>query len=186
MSNKREILLWVLVVISLVVGSASFFTESSVAGDAFGTELKKVGYVELSKVFEGVEMKLELQQKLEKDLMGKKGLVDSLMFQLSTLKNELENQKEPSKEKIEQFYQLQAYYAKQKETFDQYQLQETQNYDAQILGQMTQYIKDFGNENGYDFIFGDDNTGNILYGRPAADITSEVIEFINQKYQGKN
>ena len=58
--------------------------------------------------------------------------------------------------------------------------------EPQILGQMTQYIKDFGNENGYDFIFGEDNTGTILYGKPTADITSEVIEFINQKYQGKN
>ena len=131
-------------------------------------------------------MKLELQKKLEKDLLAKKGLVDSLMFQLSTLKNELENQQEPTKDKVEQFYQLQSYYTKQKETFDQYQLSETQNYDAQILGQMTQYIKDFGYENGYDFIFGSDNSGNILYGRPAADVTSEVIEFINLKYQGKN
>ena len=182
MWTKKEIILWALVVISLAVGVSSFY----VNGSSKDVALRKVAFVDVNKVFDGFEMKVDMEKKLKKDLFIKKGLTDSLMFRLSSLKNELENQKEPSKERVEEFYQLQSYYVKQKETFDEYQISETQKYDAQILGQMTQYIKDFGNENGYDFIFGADNSGNILYGRPAGDVTSEIIVFINLKYQGKN
>ena len=182
MSIKKEILMWTLLGASLIIGGLSLFKNE----DPGPVELKKVAYVNTNKVFSEFEMKQELERKLETDLYSKKALVDSLMFQLTSLKNQLESEQEPSQKKIEEFYQLQAYYAKQKETYEQYQINETQKYDAQILGQMTQYINDYGKENAYDFIFGADNSGTVLYGDPIGDVTEEVLIFINEKYQGKS
>jgi outer membrane protein len=85
-----------------------------------------------------------------------------------------------------EFQGLQNYYLQQKELFDGYSQELTMKYDEQILEQLSQYIKDYGFNNDYDYVFGATGDGNILYGAEPADITEEVIEYINASYQGKN
>ena len=44
------------------------------------------------------------------------------------------------------------------------------------------YVKDYGKENGYTYIFGDNDSGGMLYGSESLDITEEIIEGLNKKY----
>lgn len=66
---------------------------------------------------------------------------------------------------------------------------ETESYDIdkiyteRIWAQINQYVYDYGKEKGYAFIFGAEKKGNIMYGSDAKDITLEVIEYINQRYE---
>jgi len=183
MSSKHEGLLWILVVIALGLGIYSVVNLPKEKEEV--AMMNKTGYVDIPVLFQEFEMKQELQGKLEKDLLSKKTVLDSLMFQLQTLNNELEHQEKPTQEDILKFQQLQSYYMQQKEITDNYTLDLTQKYDTQILTQMTQYVKDFGVENGYDYIFGASSDGSIMYAPEPNNVTKEVANYINKKYQGK-
>lgn len=182
--GKREWVIWGVLLV-LVVACTYLITNMPPSKEET-TSIRKTGYVDVITVFEGFEMKKELQIKLEHDLMSKQSSLDSLMFQLQSLNNELSAKQSPSNEEIQQFQSLQNYYMQQKQLLEEYSQDLTSQYDAQILEQLSQYIKDYGQENGYDYVFGATGDGNILYGAAPANITEEVIEYINNSYQGKN
>ena len=182
MSNKKEIIIWLLLIVSLSLGVFSVFNkekESTLIEN-------KIAYVDLTAVFQGFEMKEEIQTKLEADLRTKQSVLDSLMFQLQTLNNQLKSEKRPNETDVLKFEELRKQYISQKETFTLYSEEQTKKYDDQVLSQLTQYIKDYGLKNKYEILLGATGNGTILYGAKQKDITKEVIEYINLSYQGKN
>jgi outer membrane protein len=57
-------------------------------------------------------------------------------------------------------------------------------YTADIWKQINQQVSEFGDKNGYDFIFGATGDGNLMFAGRAYDVTDDVIAYINQKYEG--
>lgn len=47
------------------------------------------------------------------------------------------------------------------------------------------FIKDYGKEKGYDYIYGTGDVAAILYGKEQHDITAEVVKLLNDKYKAK-
>ncbi len=181
--GKREWIIWSLLGV-LVVSTVYMYTQMPEEREP-EVAIRKTGYVDVMEVFEAFEMKKELQKKLEKDLTTKQATLDSLMFQLQSMNNDLGAKESPSNDEVQQFQVLQNHYMQQKQLFDGYSQELTAKYDAQILEQLSQYIKDYGLDNGYDYVFGATGDGNILYGAEPADITEEVIAYINKSYQGE-
>ena len=54
-----------------------------------------------------------------------------------------------------------------------------------IYKDVNQYIKNYSEENGYDYVLGNLGNGNIMYGNNIYDITLEVIDGINVAYNKK-
>lgn len=181
MIRKENIVLLLLIIIGITLGSYSLWKTS-----ALDKEMEKSAYVNLKVLFEGFEMKKELAISLKRDLSQKQNELDSLLFQLQAFNNKLNSIKNNDKGELLKFKQLQNYYVQQKNVFDEYQYTKTQQFDSQIIEQMTQYIKDFGGDSDYEYIYGLNSNGNIMYAREYKDITKQVLQFINDKYQGKN
>ncbi|MBT1708772.1 OmpH family outer membrane protein [Fulvivirgaceae bacterium PWU5] len=57
-------------------------------------------------------------------------------------------------------------------------------YTADIWRKINQHVSEFGKENGYDFIFGATGDGNLMFAGDAYDVTDDIIDYINQKYEG--
>lgn len=47
------------------------------------------------------------------------------------------------------------------------------------------FIKDYGKEKGYDYIYGTGDVASILYGKEQHDITDEIVKLLNDKYKAK-
>lgn len=182
--EKREWIIWSLMGVLLV--SVIYLWTNMPEGQANTVALRKTGYVDVVEVFEAFEMKQELKTKLDSELYGQQASLDSLMFQLQSLNNELSSKPNPTNEEIQKFQSLQTYYVQQQQLFDEYRQELTTKYDSQLFEQLNQYIKDYGEDNGYDYVFGATGDGNILYGAEPANITEEVIKYINDSYQGKH
>jgi hypothetical protein len=45
-------------------------------------------------------------------------------------------------------------------------------------------VNDYGKTNGFDIIYGNSSDGSIMFGTAELNITKDVIEFINLKYEG--
>lgn len=51
-----------------------------------------------------------------------------------------------------------------------------------VINQINSYIKEYGEKNGYDMIFGATMAGNVLFGKDAIDITEDVLKGLNDSY----
>jgi outer membrane protein len=50
-----------------------------------------------------------------------------------------------------------------------------------IVTEVKEFVKEYGESNGYTFILGANEAGSVMYGAKANDITDEVLEALNGK-----
>jgi outer membrane protein len=155
--------------IALVVGYAIY--------NQFNT--KRVAYVKTAIVFNDFKMKKALEAEYKKVENLRKVQLDSMMLVLNMIHKEKD-----FKGKNEFLdYKTQEYKAKQQE-FEESNIALTEKYNEQIWNQLNQYIKDFGDKNNYDFIYGSSGDGNLMYAADRNDITQDVTNYVNVKYEG--
>ena len=63
--------------------------------------------------------------------------------------------------------------------------EEDQNMTGEVLSQINDFLIQYSKSKGYTVVFGANQTGNIVYGDDAIDITTEVIEELNKTYSSK-
>lgn len=54
-----------------------------------------------------------------------------------------------------------------------------------LVKKVKQFIKDYGKEKGYDYIYGTGDAATVLYAKDTYDITGELTKVLNEKYAGK-
>jgi outer membrane protein len=54
-----------------------------------------------------------------------------------------------------------------------------------LVSNVKKYIKNYGKEKGFDYIYGTGEAASILYAKDAYDITDELIKLLNDKYTNK-
>ncbi len=147
---------------------------------------QKFGYIEIKTVFENFSMKKELEAKYKNTENLKKKILDSLQFEIAVLESSLQktSQSNAFKNEIEKYNKIKEEYFLRRKQYEEDALRLTETYDNQIIEQMNQYIKQYGEENNYTYIFGNAN-GSIMYAKESENITKKVIDYINIKYQGK-
>jgi outer membrane protein len=52
-----------------------------------------------------------------------------------------------------------------------------------IVSRVKEYVKDYGKENGYTYIFGSNESANIMYAEEGLDITQEILDNLNKGYK---
>ncbi len=53
-----------------------------------------------------------------------------------------------------------------------------------VVEKVKDFVADYGKENGYTYIFGSNESANIMYAKEGLDITDEVLEELNATYGG--
>jgi outer membrane protein len=145
----------------------------------------KTGFIFIEEVFSGFLLKKELQGKYEKVSNSKKKILDSLEMSLKLMAADLDQEKKPEREKLIRFNILKEDYYKKKEAFAEENQALSKQYDSQIIQQMSQYVADYGKQNGYSYIYGNDGNGSLMYAEDSKNLSKEVLQYINSKYSGK-
>lgn|ERR1019366_2738940 len=144
----------------------------------------KTGFVLIQDVYNGFCMKKEFEKKYTQTTNARKKILDSLSFELKILLKRIETEKEKNKSTIEEFNTKRAEYVQRKQNYEEDNTALSKQYDQEILTQLNQYVKDYGEQNHYTYVFGNDGNGSLMYAAEAKNITKEVIEFVNNKYKG--
>lgn len=139
---------------------------------------EKTAYVTTGKLYENYKGSKELNNKLAAQENRFRLVLDSLKLEIeicrsknSVFKNDcalLENKYKEAYTGMVQFNKEYAGSEKEK-----------------IWIQLNTHIEAFGKEKGYKYIFGANGSGNIMYADSTFDITDQVVEFANLKYDGK-
>lgn len=130
----------------------------------------KVGFIVNQTAFEQFYGKKEMEEKLKALLESDKQLVDSLENRLK--KGTLD-------EATSRLY---------KEKLNEINIKEQEfsaRFTNNIWSQINQYIKDYGEEHHYDFIYGATGNGSLMYANDVRDLTNEIVIYMNKKYEGE-
>jgi outer membrane protein len=134
----------------------------------FFFEPEKKAYVINQRVFDEFKGKQELEAKLVQLKGTHKTILDSMMTVIQ--------RKPDSRELMTQYQQTMR-------TFEEQQQELSTSYTADIWKRINQYVSEYGKTAGYDFIFGATGDGGLMYANDVNDITDEVIDHINRKYE---
>ncbi|MEM9022091.1 MAG: OmpH family outer membrane protein [Bacteroidota bacterium] len=150
------------------------------------SQTDKMGYVQLNTVYSDFSLKQELEAQLDKVQNKRSAVLDSLRMDLEALARTLDNQPAPDENQLRQFeVRRQTYLAKEQQFTEDNQRLAAQ-YREQVWKQINQYVRDYGQAEGYRIIHGADGTGGLMFAEEALDVTEAVTAYINTRYNGQS
>jgi len=166
--------------ICLKVILASIFL-LSVSVPVFGESQGKIGYVNLSRAFDEYQKTKDFDKELEKKGDMKQDERERLVQDIRKMREELEMMNKSAREKKEADIEAKI---KSLQEFDQEAktdlTDDRDNMVKDILKEMGDVIKEYGEKNGYSIIL---NDRVLLYGDSGMDLTNEFIKILNDKYK---
>ncbi len=151
----------------------------------FNIQQRKYAYVELSSLYSEFSLTKKLESEFRSVELIRKNYLDSLGLTLNLMERQLRNQKSVSPEQMNGYENYREYIEDKRNEFEQSNAALKEKNETQIWTQINSILKTYGQENGYEFIFGLNGTGNIMYSKESLDITPEVVAYINVSYSGK-
>ncbi|MEL6866459.1 MAG: OmpH family outer membrane protein [Bacteroidota bacterium] len=142
----------------------------------------KTAYVEVGRIFGEFNGTQEMEAVFTKTKTQRKALLDSLSISIKYLQTQFGEQK--SQAVLAKLQEKEQSYIQLSNEFSAEAQQQDQQYTEQIWTQINQYLLEFGEEKGYDYIYGASGNGSLMFGKEKNNITDEVIQFINAKYEG--
>ena len=171
---NKTLLIIGLAVLMVLIGIGAFYVLDNHS---------KMTYVKTKEVYAAFKLKKELEAKLKITQDARKNILDSLLIKIQLMsKNTKDITNKEDNFKLD-FLKQQYLQKKQQSEEDNQAL--AQQYTDQIWGQLNQYIKDYGKQHKYKFIFGTSGDGNLMYAEESDDISKDLIEYVNLRYDGK-
>jgi len=143
----------------------------------------KLAYIECIKVFEGFKLKKELEAELSRITAARRITLDTLKNVITTLQLQLENSKTKSADQSKILSEINMYKGQFKE-LETVNSNLADEYDTRIWKQLNQYIQDYADKKGFDIIFGAKGDATIMAAKIKYNKTDELIEYVNNKYDG--
>jgi len=165
-------------VLIVILISASLF---SISLPAFSESQGKIGYIDLSRAFDEYQKTKDFDKELEAKGDMKQQEREKLVQDIRKMRGELELMNKNAREKKEADIESKIKYL---QDFDQEAkadlTKDRDNMVKDILKEMSDVIKEYGEKNGYSIIV---NDRVLLYGDSGMELTNEIIKILNDKYK---
>lgn len=129
-------------------------------------------YVNPAKLLQGYHGAIAQHELFKAKAQNWQQRVDSLSTELQDLS------KAPAATRAAKEQQLLRY----RDAVQQQAQQENQRLTKAVLDEINAYLKQYGKDQGYAFILGATESGNIVYAADGTDITEEVLKGLNIQY----
>ena len=142
--------------------------------------IPKTAYVSTQIVFADFAFTQEIEAKLSKIKAQRNQTLDSL-------KAEVQQAYQASKKDdttTGQLERLQEEYFAQEAYFEEDHQQLVLTYNKQVWKQLNQYVQEYGEQQGYQYIYGTKGDGNLMYAQASEDITEQIVAYANARYEG--
>ena len=146
---------------------------------------RKIGFINIKEVYNGFEMKKEMEQKYIQVKAGRDKILDSMKFELNRILKKADAEKGKNLQANEEFEKKREEFFQNRNLFEEENEKLSQQYDQQILTQLNQYVKEYGEQHQFTMLFGNDDNGSVMFGSEEFNYTKEVLMYINEKYHGR-
>ena len=154
-----------------------------VSAPAFSESQGKIGYIDLSRSFDEYQKTKDFDKELEGKGDMKQQEREKLVQDIRKMREELELMNKTAREKKEADIESKI---KSLQEFDQEAktdlTKDRDNMVKDILKEMSDVIKEYGEKNGYSIVV---NDRVLLYGDSSMNLTDEIIKILNDKYNKK-
>lgn len=143
-------------------------------------------YIQTQQVYDNFDLKKKKESQLKVTEQIRQGLLDSMKLQLDMMYSHMQQKDEMGDTLLTNaFANLRDTYFKRQEEFKQANEALAQQYTNEIWTQLNQYLRDYGNAKGYQYIFGANGDGALLFADDAVNITDDVKGYVNDRYKGQ-
>jgi outer membrane protein len=150
------------------------------------TSKEKRGYIELNKLYAEFNMTKEYTKTLQGSQEIKKARLDSMSFNIERLGKQIELDHLSATSPEVQAYNIQVEnYLSLKKSYEEDDYLANEKYRNEINMQINKYVEEYAKEKNYDVIFGGNGSGNLMYLDERLNITEDVLNYINKKYEGE-
>ena len=147
---------------------------------------KMTAYINTEQVYNSFDLKKKKESQLKATEQIRQGMLDSMKLQLDMMYSHMQAKQETKDTLlINVFTNLRDTYFKRQEEFKQANEALAQQYTNEIWSQLNQYMKDYGHTKGYQYIFGANGDGALLFADDAVNITEDVKGYVNDRYKGQ-
>lgn len=175
MKNYRPFIIPGAIAFSLIMSVTTFFWQPG---------KQRVAYVQMESIYNGFQLKTQLETKLKDTEKARQFIIDSLKLQLHQMSLTLESMEKVDTSMLRLYNLRQQFLNNQEAQFAEDNQALASEYTDQIWGQINQYTKDYGTENGYDYILGASGDGTLMYASETEDITDDLTTYINGRFNG--
>jgi len=140
------------------------------------SEKKEYVYIDNIKLFNGFHMATDLSNIHTKKIQKQTKKLDSLyqLFQID-IKAKDENKIKLSQQKLQ----------KEDEALGAMKQHFSKVVSQQIWDRLNAYISEFGKTKEYKIVLGTQGGGNVMFADDSVDVTAEILEYANAKYEGE-
>ncbi|MEO8932953.1 MAG: OmpH family outer membrane protein [Xanthomarina sp.] len=147
----------------------------------------KTGFVDNGELINKYQEKIDIEEKfnikVETFHKRRDSIGGSLQLEYQTLQ---EKAKKMTEDQVQQEYQV--FSQKQQMLQQRIQMEEQeiqQQSQVQIdslISKVKKSVKEYGEKNGYTYIFGSNDAGSVMYGKESNDLTQRILEALNNDY----
>lgn len=139
----------------------------------------KIRYVDTEKLVKEYQGYIDVDNQLKA-----KGEQFSAKYQQmeNDLKAQLQERKISEKDLQKKYQELSMAYQQEGGILQK----ESEERSSKIIEEVKDFVKEYAKKNSFSFIFGSNESGNVLYGDEKYNITEEMIEAINKDYKEKD
>jgi len=146
---------------------------------------QKMGFVNTEKIVKEYKIMANTQDKYAKmndDLMAElEQKAKAYQMQVEEYQKNQSSMSNSEREKTEQDLMAQRQQLQQEQQLRGRQIQqESQSAIDSIIKEVKDEVKAYGESKGYDFIYGQNDAGSIMYGKEEYDVTDDVIAALNK------
>jgi len=149
---------------------------------------QKTAYVDTTKVIkeyrEMKEVEAEFTSKSDKVKVELDSLAQSFQKEVQEYQANMNSMSTAQRQEKEQELMAKQQTIQQQQQMMGNQLrQESDVVIDSIVTKVKEYVKEYGKENDYTYIFGSNESANIMYAKDGLDITEEILEKLNENYK---
>ncbi|HEY9185089.1 MAG TPA: OmpH family outer membrane protein [Salegentibacter sp.] len=149
---------------------------------------EKTAYVDTTKLIQEYQEMKDVEAKFNKKTETVKGELDSVasafQAEVQDYQSKMNSMSQAQRqEREQQLMQKQQQLQQQQQQRGGLLRQESEAAIDSIVEKVKNYVEEYGKENGYTYIFGSNESANIMYAKDGLDITEEVLEELNASYK---
>ncbi len=144
--------------------------------------VSRLGYIQTGMVLQEYKGMQEAEKKYTQEMKTVRSNIDTLRSRYERMARDPKTNasEDQQRRKLQRAHeQWQTYSEKASSQMEQRRLE----MNREVINDLNRITKAYGEANGYDIIFGATTSGSIMYGKEAKDITSKIIQLMNEHYQ---
>tara|TARA_R110002020_G_scaffold259768_2_gene473746 strand:+ start:90351 stop:90875 length:525 start_codon:yes stop_codon:yes gene_type:complete len=155
---------------------------------AFSCQKQKTGFVNTEKIVKDYTEMSAAQDKYTKlndEMMGDlERKAQAYQIKVDLYQKNVSTMGTAEREKTEQeLMGLRQELQQEQQTRSRQLQQESQSAIDTIIKKVKDHVKEYGKNNGYDYIYGQNEAGSVLYGKEENDLTEKVLKELNDSFK---